>query len=200
MNWRTILPKKFSHFSKHSKVHNRFPNLGIQQRDWEPPGNLTLKASGIWLQNFQNAEETEILGGYKQNLLHTGTQEKGVLIPQETEPDLPVSVQESWVEAWVDSGLPWGQGHWIQQCRHKLFWRRSPLPLPWFGIKPNYRKETQQHPWAENWIKDLLSMSLPTRARPSFPHSQSIPSGSFHKPLIRIHLRADRMKTTITEN
>ena len=25
---------------------------GIQQRDWGSPGNLTLKASGIWLQNF----------------------------------------------------------------------------------------------------------------------------------------------------
>ena len=37
------------------------------------------------------------------------------LILQETEPDLPVSVQESPVEVWVDSGLPQGQGHWIQQ-------------------------------------------------------------------------------------
>ena len=33
------------------------------------------------------------------------------LILQETEPDLPVSVQESPVEVWVDSGLSWGQGH-----------------------------------------------------------------------------------------
>ena len=39
-------------------------------------------------------------------------------------------------------------------------------------------------------------------ARPSFPHSQSLSSGSLHKPLILIliHQRADRMKTTITEN
>ena len=28
--------------------------------------------------------------------------------PQETEPDLPVNVQESLAEVWVDSGLPWG--------------------------------------------------------------------------------------------
>ena len=33
------------------------------------------------------------------------------LPPQETEPDVPVSVQESLEEAWVDSGLPWGQGN-----------------------------------------------------------------------------------------
>ena len=31
--------------------------------------------------------------------------EKGAVTPHETEPDLPVSVQESPVEVWVDSGL-----------------------------------------------------------------------------------------------
>ena len=29
----------------------------------------------------------------------------------ETEPDLPVRVQESQAEAWVNSGLIWGQEH-----------------------------------------------------------------------------------------
>ena len=41
---------------------------------------------------------------------------------------------------------------------------------------------------------------LPTKARPSFPHSQSLPSGSLHQPLILIHQRADRMGNTVTEN
>ena len=52
----------------------------------------------------------------------------------------------------------------------------------------------------ENQIKDLLDMAPPIRIRPRCPHSQSLPSGSFHKPLSLIHQRADRMKTTITEN
>ena len=39
------------------------------------------------------------------------TQKKGAVAPKQTEPDLPVSVQESLAEAWVDSGLPQGQGH-----------------------------------------------------------------------------------------
>ena len=39
-DWR-IRPKKFSHCCKSSRAHNRFPNLRIQQRDWEP--------QGIWL-------------------------------------------------------------------------------------------------------------------------------------------------------
>ena len=41
-------------------------------------------------------------------------------------------------------------------------------------------------------VKDLLSIALPTRVRPSFTHSQSLPSGSFHKPLLLIQQRADR--------
>ena len=55
--------------------------------------------------------EKQILEGCKQNLVCTRSQEKGAVSPQETEPDLPVSVQESLVEAWMDSGLLWGQGH-----------------------------------------------------------------------------------------
>ena len=86
-NWRTIIPKKFSHCSKSSKAHNRFPKLGIQPKGWEPTGK----------QDSWRAQ---------QNLVGTRTQEKGAATPQETEPDLPVSVQESLVEVWVDSGLP----------------------------------------------------------------------------------------------
>ena len=62
----------------------------------------------------------------------------------------------------------------------------------------NSREGTQLHPSTENWIKDLLSMAPPIRARPSFPFSQSLPSGSFHKPLFLLHHPADRLKTTIT--
>ena len=51
-----------------------------------------------------------MLGGLKQNLVHTRTQEKGAVTAPETEPDLPVSVQEPLAEAWVDSGLLQGRG------------------------------------------------------------------------------------------
>ena len=46
----------------------------------------------------------------------------------------------------------------------------------------------------------FMGISCSIRIRPSFPHSQALPSGSFHKPPILIPQRADRMKTTITEN
>ena len=65
----------------------------------------------------------------------------------------------------------------------------------------NNRKGTQPHPSTENWIGDLLSMALPiNQNRPSFSLSQSFPSESFHKPVILLHQRADRLKTTVTEN
>ena len=62
------------------------------------------------------------------------------------------------------------------------------------------REETQFHPLTENWIKDLLSVAQSIRTRPSFLLSQSLPSGSFHKPLTILHQRAERLKTTITKN
>ena len=42
---------------------------------------------------------------HKQNLVCTRTQEKGAVTLQETDPGLPVSVQESLLEAWVGGGL-----------------------------------------------------------------------------------------------
>ena len=75
---------------------------------------------------------------------------------------------------------------------HGIFQARV---LEW-GVWPqvNSREGTQLHPSTENWIKDLLSMAPPIRTRPSFPLSQSLPSGRFHKPLILLHQRADRLK------
>ena len=47
----------------------------------------------------------QTLGGHRKALVCTRTQEKGAETPEENDPDLPVSVQESPVVAWVDSGL-----------------------------------------------------------------------------------------------
>ena len=58
----------------------------------------------------------QTLGGCRQNLVHTRIQKKGAVTPWETDPDLPVSVQESLKEAWVSSGLLQGRGHRMGQC------------------------------------------------------------------------------------
>ena len=64
----------------------------------------------------------------------------------------------------------------------------------------NGREGPQLHPSTENWIHYLLSMALLIKTRLCIPLSQSIPSGSFHKPLNLLCQRADNLKTTITEN
>ena len=38
------------------------------------------------------------------------------MTPQEADPDLPVSIQESPAEAWVGGGLLQGQSHRVRQC------------------------------------------------------------------------------------
>ena len=43
------------------------------------------------------------------------------MTPQETDPDLSVSVQESLAEVWVDSSLLQGLGHYVRQCMHETF-------------------------------------------------------------------------------
>ena len=89
--------------------------------------------------------------------------------------------------------------HGVARVGHNLA-TKPPPPLPKLGLRSNYREGTQHHPSTEKWIQDLLSMAPHNRARPRFPHSQSLPLGHFHKPLILFHQREDRMKTTITEN
>ena len=81
-----------------------------------------------------------------------------------------------WTWVWVDSASWW--------------WTKRPGVLRFLG--------PQSRIWLSNWTE--LNIALLIRTRPRFPHNQSLPSGSFHKPLILIHHREDRMKNTITEN
>ena len=52
----------------------------------------------------------QTLGGHKQNCAYWDPGKRAVT-PQETDPDLPVSVQESLAEVWVSHGLLQGPGH-----------------------------------------------------------------------------------------
>ena len=120
-NWRTIIPKRFSHCHESSRIHNRFPNLRIWQRDWEIPGNLTLKARRIWLQSFHRTGETDSWRPQTKPYVHQDPGESRS-VPKRDWARL-VCVQESPVEGWVDSGLLRGQEHWIEQSWRKSFER-----------------------------------------------------------------------------
>ena len=63
----------------------------------------------------------QTLGGCRQNLVDTRIQKKGAVTPWETNPDLPVSVQESLEEAWVSSG--------------SVRWEHSPAKQQKIGLK-----------------------------------------------------------------
>ena len=63
----------------------------------------------------------QTLGGHRQNLLHTRTEEKGAVTPKETNPDLPVNVQETPTEAGIGSGPLQGWRHSVQWYMHGTF-------------------------------------------------------------------------------
>ena len=60
----------------------------------------------------------QTLGGHKQNVMCTRCQEKGAVTPQETDPDLSLSVWESLAEVWVSGGLLQVRG---TECMHGPF-------------------------------------------------------------------------------
>ena len=97
------------------------------------------------------------------------------------------------LEAWTVALHAWDL---LKEYLHGIIFITSTIVWP----QVNNREGAQLHPSIENWIKVLLSMALPIRTRPSVLLSQSIPSGSFHKTLILLHQRADRLKITITGN
>ena len=76
---------------------------------------------------------------------------------------------------------------------HHLPYHRAQRPQDWvISGQTTYRKGAQPHPSADNWIKILLIMALPTRAKPSFSNHQSFPSRRLHKTLSLTYQRADR--------
>ena len=87
---------------------------------------------------------------------------------------------------------------WSQSKNNTQLWMGLVIGARFDVVKS--REGTQAHPSTENWTKDLLSLAPPIRTRPSVPLNQSVTSGSFHKPLNLLHQKADRVKTTITEN
>ena len=93
----------------------------------------------------------QTLGRHRQKLVCPRTQEKGTVTPQATDPDLPVSVQESPAEARVGCGLlqdmgPFEGGHCYLHYLH-------------YSWASHNREGTQPHLSTENWIKDLVSMA-----------------------------------------
>ena len=125
---RTIIPKTFSQCCEGSEPHVGFPA-------WGPPGTLTLKPSGIWLQYFHRTRGNRgfpRLGIHTQNLL-TPRLRKGAVTSQETEPKLPARVGGSPVDMCVSRGSPQGCGDWAASVWGAPLWCKPSCssPLTW---------------------------------------------------------------------
>ena len=110
----------------------------------------------------------QTLGGHKEKLVCTRTQQKGAVTPQETDPDLPRSLQQRCgsVVACCRVGGTECSGTCMGLLKEvAIIFITSTIVWP----QVNNREGTQLQPSPENWIKDLLSMALSIRTKPSFP-------------------------------
>ena len=101
------------------------------------------------------------LGGHTQYRVCTRTQEKGALTPQDTEPQLPVSVQESAVEAWED--MPRVRGTEYNSSRSHgvlAYILLKEVAITTTVVWP-HREGPQLHPSTENWTSLLLTLKGP---------------------------------------
>ena len=119
---------------------------------------------------------------------------------------------------WMSRNLPWRHRSTVacrevrtltttvvgaEVCWHKSFWRTLSsllsLSLPYLASVQTMRRNHSPTHQQKFELKIYWAWPCPPE-QDCFPHSQSRPSGGFLRPLILIHQRADRMKSTITEN
>ena len=141
--------------------------------------------------------------------MHTRTQEKGAVTPQETDPDLPVRVWESLAEAWVISGLPLGQGHWLQQSWEAWHADISPFKgsqhychypyhsLAWGQITEREHSPTHKQKTGlkitEHGIAHQNSPSHQESSQASYPHPSEGRQNENHN-----HIKLTKLITCIT--
>ena len=165
-NWRTIIPKKFSHFCEGSEPHIRLPSLETWQKDWEFPGNLTLKTKGFdYKTSTGDWGRLQTWRVHAKRCLHQDSEERS------TEPTGDWSKTTSQccrvscgVGDW--QGLITGIGHQSGKVPlginsfggHHQPDHRDHRPKGWVISGQKTTKEgVQPLPSADNWIKALLS-------------------------------------------
>ena len=129
------------------------------------------------------------------------------MTPEETEPDLPDSVGGSAVGGVGWQWLAVGMGTQAAAVLERALWCKSSWTSqltqpqsPCLAGSSQAKQQRRTPPLAGNWIKILLSVTLPTRASPCFSRHQFFPSGSLYKPLSLIYQRTDRRsKNTIPQ-
>ena len=163
-------------------------------------GKGTENPQGIWFWRpvgFENRTSSglgkQTLGGHKQNLVHTRSQEK------ETDPDLPVGVQESWVEEWVNSGLLHSQGtEYNSACTSPSEGGRHYLHYPYHSLASGQTTGGEHSPTQQRKIglKIYWAWLHPSEQDPVSPTV----SLSHQEASISLLSLSIRVKITIIEN
>ena len=120
------------------------------------------------------------------------------MTPQETNPDLPVSVQEPAAEAWVSGDLVQGLG-----VLHVAVLKE--VTIIFITSTRVWHQGKQQRGYTAPPINRKLDSRFTEHGhtlqnKTQFPPQLISPIRTFHKLLILLHQREDRMKITITEN
>ena len=131
-NWKTVIPRKFSHWRAGSEPL-------VQQWEEKSLESPALKASGIWLVDHHRTggNRNSTLEGHMQILECSRTYAKKAVIPQETGPDLSAStggspaevVEQATAGTKTLAAVVLGSAHW-----HEPSWRP---PLPKSNCLPN---------------------------------------------------------------
>ena len=161
---RTVITKKFSNCWEGSELHTRFPNRGIQQSDWESPGNLTQKARGIWLQDFRGLRDTEtlVLEGTNKTLCAPRLREKEQWFHRRLKQNYLLALEGFlWWCALAgahhrDGALEGSGQEWPPLC--KPSWKLPITDHRVHQLKGRLRHKNYQG--GDNWIKALLSKAL----------------------------------------
>ena len=117
----------------------------------------------------------QTLGGHKQKLVCTRTQEKGALTHKRLNQTCPWVSRSLWQKC-GSAVAAVGSGALSAAVRARDLSKEVTTTFVTSTIVwPASREGMQPCPSTESWIKDLLSMASPIRTRPSFALSQSLP-------------------------
>ena len=149
--------------------------------DWETPGNLTLEASGIWLQNFHKTGETDSWRAQIKPCVHREPGERSSVPTRD----------------WARLACELCRGLWQKCGLSGLLWCHYPYHSLASGQKTG-REHSPVHQQKIGlmiyWAWPCPSEQDPVFATVSLSHQEASTS------LFLIQQRADRMKATITEN
>ena len=151
----TIIRKKFLHCWVGSRPHIRFPNLGIQQRDLESPRILTLKDSGIWLQNLHSTEGNRLFEGINKILYTSRPRKRRIYLTED-----------------------WAQPAWVFES----LWQRRGLAVACYMDRDNGRNSPGRNLLRSVPLKVTSSPTIePVEARTGLPQAKQL-TGKEHSP------------------